>query len=73
MAMLMDQVRKWNLKFQGENPDTEDVEEKAIAFEIPLDKLPQLRYRSKKPNSFDLFFISSRMRVELEGRGRFHK
>lgn len=46
MALLMDQVRKWNLKFQGGAPDIalqfiEDLEEKALAYEIPLDRLPQ--------------------------------
>lgn len=44
MAIIMDQVRKWNIKFNGADPTLalkfiERVERMASSYEIPLDKL----------------------------------
>lgn len=98
MAQLMDQARRWNLKFQGGNPEAalqfiEDLEEKSIAYDIPLDALPKAMpeflkgsasnwYRSNKEDwncwedfkdSFLLFFVPSRLRLELEDEIRSYK
>lgn len=98
MGSVMDQIRKWNLKFRGGAPTAaldflEDVEDRALAYEIPLDLLPKAMlellqgyamqwYKGNREDwatwedfkdSFYMFFVPSRMRVELDDEIRAFK